>query len=184
MKEGIETAIQSDLHPVKLNMVMLKGINIGEIPQAIKFAQHVGAILQLIEFQPIQTENHIYWKKHHYVPDLLERRLQCEAMEIQENPLHKRKRYILERNGSQVCVEVVRPMHNSLFCQNCTRLRVSSDGKLKPCLLRNDNLVDVVSLIRTGDGARRIRQAFKEAIHLREPYWRIEEKSQIHLSVK
>ncbi|MGD8565148.1 MAG: GTP 3',8-cyclase MoaA [Candidatus Bathyarchaeota archaeon] len=182
VKEGIETAIKSNLHPVKLNMVMLKGINIGEIPQAIEYAQHVGAILQLIEFQPIQTENHIYWKNHHYDPDSLERRLQNEAIKTQENPLHKRKRYILERNDSTVWVEVVRPMHNSLFCQNCTRLRVTSNGKLKPCLLRNDNLVDVVSLIRTCDDPSRIRKAFQDAILLREPYWRIKEESQIHLS--
>jgi cyclic pyranopterin phosphate synthase len=71
-----------------------------------------------------------------------------------------------------VSVEIVRPMHNSAFCQNCTRLRVTSDGKLKPCLLRNDNLVDIVSLVRRGANIDELKEAFKKATTLREPYWK------------
>lgn len=176
VKDGIEAAVQSHLYPVKINMVMLKGINIDEIPKAIDFAQEVGAILQLIEFQPIQPENYVYWKTFHYDPVPIENWLEKKAVSIQENPLHKRRRYILEKNGDQVSVEVVRPMHNSIFCQNCTRLRVTTDGKLKPCLLRNDNLVDIISLIRRDANPNELKGAFKKAALLREPYWKGEKE--------
>jgi cyclic pyranopterin phosphate synthase len=181
-KNGIKAAVQSNLHPVKINMVMLKGINVDEVPEAIDFAQEVGAILQLIEFEPIQPENYAYWKSFHYDPVHTENWLKEKAVSIQENPLHKRRRYILEKNGDPVSVEIVRPMHNSIFCQNCTRLRVTSDGKLKPCLLRNDNLVDIISLIRQNASSNELKEAFKKAVMLREPYWKGENETLVKFS--
>ena len=172
VKDGIEAAVQSHLYPVKINMVMLKGINVDEVPKAVDFAQEVGAILQLIEFEPILPENYAYWKTFHYDLVSTENWLKEKAASIEENPLHKRRRYILEKNGDPVSVEVVQPMHNSMFCQNCTRLRVTSEGKLKPCLLRNDNLVDIVSLIRKGAYSNKLKEAFEKAAMLREPYWK------------
>jgi len=172
VKNGIKMALRSGLYPVKINMVMLNGINIDEVPQAISFAQETGAILQLIEFQPIQQENKVYWKDFHYDLASIENWLKSRAIAIEENPLHKRRRYVLERNGGSAYVEIVKPMHNSRFCQNCTRLRVTSDGKLKPCLLRNDNLVNIILLIRQGAKANELKEAFKKAALLREPYWR------------
>jgi len=174
VKDGIKAAVQSHLHPVKINMVMLEGINIDEIFNAIDFAQEVGAILQLIEFQPILPENYAYWEKFHYDPAPIEKWLRKKAVSVQTRSLHKRIRYFIERNGGPVSVEVVQPMHNSIFCQNCTRLRVTSDGKLKPCLLRNDNLVDIISLIRQGADSNVLKRAFREAVMVREPYWKQE----------
>jgi len=172
VKDGIKAAVQSHLHPVKINMVVLKGINVDEIPKAIDFAQEVGAILQLIEFEPIQPENYVHWKTFHYNLVSTENWLKEKAVSIQENPLHKRRRYILEKNSSPVCVEIVQPMHNSTFCENCTRLRVTSNGKLKPCLLRKNNLVDIVSLIRKSASPDELREALRKAVMLREPYWK------------
>jgi cyclic pyranopterin phosphate synthase len=172
VKNGIKAAIESGLNPVKINMVVLKAINVNEVSDAIDFAQEVNAILQLIEFQPIQRENYTYWEKYHHDLVSIEQWLTRKAVSIQENPLHKRRRYVLEKNGTPVQVEIVRPMHNSMFCQNCTRIRVTSDGKLKPCLLRNDNLIDVVSLIRQGATTNELKEAFKKAAMVREPYWR------------
>jgi cyclic pyranopterin phosphate synthase len=172
VKEGIEAALRSGLYPVKINMVVLKGINVDEIPEAVDFAEEVGAVLQLIEFQPIQRENIVYWKNFYYDLTPIEDWLKSKAVAVEENPLHRRKRYVLKRNGGSVCVEIVRPMHNSGFCQNCTRLRVTSDGKLKPCLFRNDNLIDIISLIRKGASQGELEEAFKKATLLREPYWK------------
>lgn len=174
IKKGIGAALQSGLYPVKVNMVVLKGINVDEIPSMVDFCKKVGATLQLIEFQPIQRENLSYWRNFHYDLAPVEDWLKSVASAVEENPLHKRKRYVLKRNGGFVSVEIVRPMHNSGFCQNCTRLRVTSDGKLKPCLLRNDNLVDIAPLIRQGAIGSELKEAFKKAATLREPYWKNE----------
>jgi cyclic pyranopterin phosphate synthase len=177
VKNGIRAALRSGLYPVKINMVVLKGINVDEIPEAVDFAKEVGATLQLIEFQPIQRETVFYWKDFHYDLTPIEDWLKNKAVAVEENPLHRRKRYVLKRNGGSVCVEIVRPMHNSGFCQNCTRLRVTSDGKLKPCLFRNDNLIDILALIRKGASQGELEEAFKKATLLREPYWKKSEKN-------
>jgi cyclic pyranopterin phosphate synthase len=78
--------------------------------------------------------------------------------------MHRRKKYFLD--GAEV--EVVRPMDNTEFCANCTRLRVTSDGKIKPCLLRSDNLVE----IGTCD-CEEIKELLQEANARREPYFKI-----------
>jgi cyclic pyranopterin phosphate synthase len=178
VKNGIRAALQSGLFPVKINMVVLKGVNVHEIPKAIDFAQETGTILQLIEFQPVQRENALNWESFHYDLTSLEEGLKEKAVSIEENPLHKRRRYCLRRKGGLACVEIVHPMHNSEFCRNCTRLRVTSEGKLKPCLLRNDNLVDIALLVRHGAELSELKEAFKKAALLREPYWRKESEDQ------
>ena len=168
VERGIKAAIDSDVHPVKLNMVVMNGINAHEIPDMIEFSKEVGAILQLIEFQPIGW-GASDWSRFHCDLRPIEEKLMKRSVEIRERELHRRKQYRLEGGG---LVEVVRPMHNSEFCRFCTRLRVTSDGRLKPCLMRNDNLVDVAPLIRRGAPRSALEDAFKEAVAKREPFWR------------
>jgi cyclic pyranopterin phosphate synthase len=81
--------------------------------------------------------------------------------------MQDRKKYYLE--GGEI--EVVKPMDNTEFCKNCTRLRITPEGKLKPCLLRNDNLVDLMEPIRRGVSDEYLENLFVEAIANREPYY-------------
>ena len=62
-----------------------------------------------------------------------------DSSEVLTRRMHHRKKYCLD--GAEV--EVVRPLHNTEFCAYCNRLRVTSDGKLKPCLLRTDNHITI-----------------------------------------
>jgi cyclic pyranopterin phosphate synthase len=80
--------------------------------------------------------------------------------------MHRRKKYFLD--GAEV--EVVRPMDNTEFCANCTRLRVTSDGNIKPCLLRSDNLIEIDSC-----DIERIKELLQAANERREPYFKIAE---------
>ncbi|MCX8161920.1 MAG: GTP 3',8-cyclase MoaA, partial [Candidatus Bathyarchaeota archaeon] len=68
-------------------------------------------------------------------------------------------------------VELVKPMHNPDFCRYCDRLRVTSRGELKPCLLRYDNHVDILKAIRSGADREYLRKLFLEAIARRKPYF-------------
>ncbi len=172
VKRGIAAALEQRLDPVKVNMVVLKGINDRQVQPMIDFTAACGAILQLIEFQPVQQDNVNPWRRFHNDLHEIEAWLEKSAVQTQERPLHKRKKYFLPRDGGTACVEVVRPMHNSKFCRNCTRLRLTSNGRLKPCLLRNDNLVDAVSHLRGKKDVDGLKQAFRRAVALREPYWR------------
>jgi cyclic pyranopterin phosphate synthase len=167
VREGITAAEECGLNPVKLNMVVMKGLNEGEIPRMIEFAEEVRATLQLIEYQPLERGVDD-WSEYHYDLKPLEEELEARSSRVVEREMHRRMQYHLSNGG---IVEVVRPMHNSDFCMYCTRLRLTSDGELKPCLMREDNHVEAVSLLRNGGSRESIIAAFKDAVANREPYW-------------
>ena len=172
VEEGIEAALKNHLEPVKINMVVFKGMNDHEVPQMIDFAGSLGVILQLIEFQPVLRENQGAWHRFHCDLAETEGWLEKEAFKIESRALQARRKYFLKKDGKVSCVEVVRPMHNTSFCRNCTRLRVTSDGRLKPCLMRNDNLVEAAAILRRGGGSHELEEVFRRVVELREPYWK------------
>ncbi|MHA1603756.1 MAG: GTP 3',8-cyclase MoaA, partial [Candidatus Freyarchaeota archaeon] len=155
------------LNPVKVNMVLLRGVNEDEVWDLVQFSRETGAILQVIEL--VDFGDKAFFQRFHADVGLLESELLRHAERVATRSMHRRKKYFLPGGGE---VEVVRPVHNSDFCSNCTRIRLTSDGKLKPCLMRNDNLVDVATPLRRGADSKTLRKLFLKAVELREPYYR------------
>ncbi len=167
VKSGIKSAVDAGLYPVKINMVVLRGVNHHEIWDMFDFCRENGAVLQLIEL--LKTDNcpDNGMDRYHCDMNRIEEKLSRMADEIRTRKfMQDRKKYYIG-DGE---VEVVRPMDNTRFCANCTRLRVTPDGKLKPCLLRNDNLVDTGEALRNND-TEMLRRLFLEAIGRRSPYY-------------
>lgn len=166
--EGIDSAIEAGLFPVKLNAIVMEGVNQGEIDRLIDYSLEKGTILQLIELEKVLPENVEIYERYHMDLDSIEEEIRDRASDVKTRwQMHARRKYVLD--GGEV--EIVNPMHNTEFCAHCTRLRMTSGGFLKPCLVRNDNLVDVLTPIRSGD-KESVRKAFKEAISRREPYYK------------
>ena len=93
--------------------------------------------------------------------------LQLIADDVRERKfMQGRKKYYI--NDGEI--EIVRPVDNSSFCASCSRLRVTPDGKIKPCLLRNDNLVELISHIRNGESEEKLEEIFISGINKREPF--------------
>ena len=156
--EGIDAALVAGLRPIKLNMVVLSGINESEVEDFITFVRgRRDLILQLIELM------HFSGCSAHGDLEILEQKIAQRSKTILTRRMHHRKKYCLD--GSEV--EVVRPLHNTEFCAFCNRLRVTSDGKLKPCLLRADNHVDI-----RGRSGRELEDLFREAAQKREPFYK------------
>ncbi|MFB0551254.1 MAG: GTP 3',8-cyclase MoaA [Nitrososphaeria archaeon] len=168
---GITAALDNGLTPVKVNFVVLRDVNHDEIKDMMNFAARTGAVLQVIEYMPLGNGK-MSGAQYHVDLSGIESDLRRIAFCSEERRMHRRCRYFVPVEEGRAEVEVVRSMHNSVFCRNCTRLRVTSDGRFKPCLLRNDNLVDVASLLRRGTSRKKISEVFRKAVSLREPYWR------------
>jgi cyclic pyranopterin phosphate synthase len=167
--KGVRAAVDAELFPVKLNMLVLRNVNDHEIPKMISFAERTSTILQLIELEPLNISAS-YYKRYHYALDAVEEELKKQARRVKtRGDMQNRKVYFLPR----VKVEVVHPIENTEFCLCCTRLRVTSDGWLKPCLMRNDNLVDVLTPLRNGADDEELRRLFLEAVKRREPYYKV-----------
>ena len=128
-KKGIEKAVKAGLNPVKVNMVVMKGINDNEIWDMFQFCKDKGAILQLIEL--LKTENcqeTEFFDEYHYDMGELEEELSKISNRVKTRKfMQDRKKYFV--NGGEI--EIVRPMDNTEFCKNCTRLRITPDGKDK-----------------------------------------------------
>jgi len=149
---GIIAAKNAKLSPIKLNMVALKGINSNEIWDMIEFAKTHNVVLQLIELIPNDS---VDFKRFYFPLTDIEKDLRKKADKIVARELQGRTQFHLDG----AVVEIVEPSHKS-FCANCGKIRVTSDGKIKPCLMRNDNLVNF-------DGADAIPRAIAE----RSPYY-------------
>jgi cyclic pyranopterin phosphate synthase len=163
---GIDAALEAGFSPVKLNMVVLKDVNVGDVPDLIEYAGRNGVVLQLIELDPINVSGN-YYSTHHRSLDEQEDMLRAKAVTIEKRPfMHNRLIYHLPN----ATVEVVHPIENTDFCMHCTRMRVTSDGKLKPCLMRNDNLTDILTPIRQGANDQQLKELFVKSNLLREPY--------------
>jgi GTP 3',8-cyclase len=164
---GIRAADEAGLKPIKLNFVAMKGLNAGEIPDMLRLSAETGAILQLIEYQRLERGVE-RWGDLYFDLAPLERVWEREAVSVEEQIMHKRRRYTLADGAT---VEIVRPIHNTVFCANCNRLRLTSDGRLKPCLMRGDNLVPLVQILRRGASKEDLVDAFRLATSRRAPYW-------------
>ncbi len=163
---GIEKALEVGLTPVKLNMVVMKGINESEIDEMLEFASRDGIVLQLIE---LMTTGNGFFREHFYDLDEVETAFAKRAKGIVTRKyMHGRKKYLL--NGAQV--EIVKPMHNTEFCSNCSRIRITADGKFKPCLMRSDNLVDFLAEMRSGASDQRLEGLLRAAMARREPFFK------------
>jgi cyclic pyranopterin phosphate synthase len=169
--DGITAAIEVDLNPVKINMVILKGVNEDDVNEMLDYTSSIGAVLQLIELQPIPGDKQVF-EKFHVSLSNIEKSIASKSVMKTLNPTGQRIIYTLSKNGVKTFVEIVSPVENPEFCSNCSKIRVTCDGRLKPCLLRNDNLVDMIGLIRSGADADSLRKKFTEAIMLKEPYWK------------
>jgi cyclic pyranopterin phosphate synthase len=169
---GIKSAVSAGLNPVKVNMVVFKNENEKEIPNLMEFCSKMGAVLQLIEYEGDRVDacNEEFVAKHLPLA-AIESGLAREAIATSVNELHRRRRFLVPANGTRVEVEVVRPMHNTEFCSNCSRLRLTSDGKLKPCLLESAGEVDVLAAIRNGASDGQISELLKQVVRNRRPYW-------------
>jgi cyclic pyranopterin phosphate synthase len=147
-------------------MLILKGVNDDAVPEMVTFASETGTILQLIELEPINVSG-TYYSVHHKSLDEYEEMLRQKAAKVETRQYMQSRRIYYLPNAT---VEVVHPIENTDFCMRCTRLRVTSDGKLKPCLMRNDNLVDVLTPMRNGANDQELVELFKVANQKRQLY--------------
>jgi cyclic pyranopterin phosphate synthase len=153
---GIDSALQAGLDPVKLNVVVLQE-NQEEVAELIQFSKEKGLILQLIELMDTRglgISGEI---------GKIEESLAARADRVATREMHRRRKYFLD--GAEV--EVVRPMDNTEFCLHCTRLRITSDGRIKTCLLRNDNLIEIATC-----DVSSIKELLLKANQRRSPYFR------------
>jgi len=176
---GVELAKKIGFKQIKINVVVLKNLNDNEIESFIELIRgRDDMVLQFIELHPVGSGAEIFKEK--FVPlNIIEKKIieKADRLRIRVE-MHNRPLYHLIEGGY---VEFVRPVSNPIFCAGCRRLRLTADGFLKPCLMRNDNIIDLKPILFNEDLTReeKIKNIIKMitlANDLREPFfkWRID----------
>ncbi|MGZ4813560.1 MAG: GTP 3',8-cyclase MoaA [Terriglobales bacterium] len=129
---GVRKARQIGLEPVKVNCVLLRGFNDDQIPAFGKFAREEGIVLRFIEFMPLEEDR--VWSPEIVVR--LEEILQSMAefrplVEIPHQPSETARRYRFDDGIGEI--GIIAPVSHP-FCGHCSRVRVTSDGKIRTCL--------------------------------------------------
>jgi cyclic pyranopterin phosphate synthase len=146
--DGIDAAFEAGLAPVKVNMVVRRGINETSVVPMARWARERGAILRFIEYMDVGHSNG--WRLDEVVPadELVATIAAVWAVEPAEpgyrGEVAGRWRYADGAGEFGVISSVTQP-----FCRDCTRARISAEGKLYTCLFAVDGH-DLRALLRSG----------------------------------
>jgi len=159
--EGIEAAQGAGLAPVKINMVVMAGINDDEIPDFARKTVTDGWNVRFIELMPSSANEQVS-SKLVSVSDMKKRietmgKLEPSNIEAGNGPA---KYFRLP--GAKGTVGFISPVTEH-FCFQCNRLRLTADGKLRPCLLNNDE-VDLKEPLRSGAPIEELKKLIARAI--------------------
>jgi len=155
---GIGAARAAGLAPIKLNVVVMRGVNDTELPAMLDFGDAAGAQVRFIEYMPFGRGQR--WAQTYVARDeILERIRSPLAPQPPRRQRGDTATYYALRSGGEV--GVISPV-SCRFCDLCNRLRLTADGRLRPCLT-SEGEVDVRSAVRRNPSADAITECFRAA---------------------
>jgi len=174
--EGIEAALTAGFQSVKLNCVLMKGRSERELVSLMDFARERDLLLRFIELMPVSTRD-VLTEDNFLATATARQRISQEVGELEPRPDFKTNgpaTYFQVASTGQV-IGFIGAMTNLHFCENCNKLRLTCDGKLRPCLgsylefdlreaLRREcSDAELVSLIRNVVARKPKEHDFREA---------------------
>jgi len=158
--KGIEMASKIGLNPIKINVVAIKGFNEGEIMDFVGLTLDHDYQIRFIEFMPVGPENG--WHQERYlscldIRNIIEKSFNLRPIANKKSNSGPADLYRLE--GAKGTIGFIDPVSGH-FCSSCNRLRLTADGKLRPCLF-SDEEIDVKMALRRGESD----EALKALIH-------------------
>ncbi len=130
---GIRAAKRAGLEPVKVNAVLLRGFNEDQVVEFARFSREEGVVVRFIEFMPLEEDR--VWSPNVVVTmdEILEKLNQFRPVrELPPNTLSETaKRYTFDDGKGEI--GIIAPVSHP-FCGHCSRIRLTSDGKLRTCL--------------------------------------------------
>lgn len=158
--DGIERAISAGFEQIKLNCVLMRGRNEKELVTLVRFAGERGLILRFIELMPVSTTDML--SDDNFMPVLQARRM----IERELGPLIPQPEF--RSNGPASYYQVpgrdqrigfIGALTNLHFCESCNKLRLTCDGKLRPCL-GSALEFDIMAPLRAGASDAELREFF------------------------
>jgi cyclic pyranopterin phosphate synthase len=169
---GIEGARRAGFRPLKINMVVIRGVNDDEVEAVASTFRHPDTIVRFIEYMDVGTRNG--WRRTDVVPaaEILARLRKVAALvpveESYRGETAKRYRYLDGSGEIGFIASITQP-----FCDDCSRLRLSADGSLYTCLFSKDGF-DVKGVLRGSTDAGTLRTALVDLWQGRRDQYSVE----------
>jgi GTP 3',8-cyclase len=161
---GIHSAIDAGFEQIKLNCVLMRGRNDDQLAPLIDFAVERNLLLRFIELMPVSTSEVL--DERNFMSILEAKR----GIEKRFGPLIPEPQFrtngpasYYQISGRDQHVGFIGAMTNLHFCESCNKLRLTCDGKLRPCLGSYLEF-DIMKVLRAGAGDDELRQFFLDVV--------------------
>ncbi|HET9233972.1 MAG TPA: GTP 3',8-cyclase MoaA [Candidatus Eisenbacteria bacterium] len=171
--DGLEAAEAADLLPLKINVVLVRGETESEFFDFIDLARSRPWDIRFIEFMPFAGNG---WSREKVLTsdDLRQRLRDRYVLTTVEAAPHGGPAKTVTSPGWKGSVSFISPISDRAFCTRCNRVRLTSEGLLRGCLL-NENEIDFRAVLRQGIDDEALIALFRKAIGLKpeeHPYHR------------
>jgi GTP 3',8-cyclase len=183
---GIRKASEVGLGPVKVNCVLLRGFNDGQIEQFAEFSRREGVIVRFIEWMPLEEDRS--WKRETVISmDEIVERLNAYRPLVELAPhaaSETAKRFTFDDGVGEI--GIVAPVSRP-FCGHCSRVRLTSDGKIRTCLFSQSDHDLQGEMVRGGTDEeltayiRKIVMRKEARHHIGEPGFEKPSRNMVHI---
>ena len=161
MLDGIDAAIEAQLDPIKLNVVMMRGVNDDELIDFVNFGRDKNVEIRFIEFMPLEAGQ--WWTHESVVPfdeivDRVNEVYPCTAVAQGHEPA-ARFTYLDGQGSFGVIASVTKA-----FCESCDRVRLTADGKFRNCLFALEEH-DLRAALRQGATDDELAHLIEQSVH-------------------
>ena len=162
--EGINAAITAGFHQIKLNTVLMRGRNEDQLIPLIEFAAARNLILRFIEMMPVSTRE-VLDEENFISTVAAKRRIESHFGSLIREPEFRTNgpATYYQIPGRQQRIGFIGAMTNLHFCESCNKLRLTCDGKLRPCLGSYLEF-DIMKPLRAGASDQELKDFFLDVV--------------------
>ncbi|HEY9845999.1 MAG TPA: GTP 3',8-cyclase MoaA, partial [Candidatus Caenarcaniphilales bacterium] len=162
---GIQAAYAVGFDPLKLNVVVIPGVNDHEVLHLAALSLERQWHIRFIEFMPIGNAS--LFGQRGWVPSAQLRQQIRDRWGLSEAQVRGNgPADVFQIPGAQGTLGFISQM-SECFCDRCNRMRLSADGWLRPCLLNETGQVDLKTALRTGVPLQQVRQQVQDLLRLK-----------------
>jgi len=163
--DGIQTAHRLGFNPLKLNVVVIPGVNDHEVLNLAALTLTRNWHIRFIEFMPIG--NGLLFEDKGWIPShVLRQQIRSRWGLVAGMVRGNGPADVFQIPGAQGTLGFISQM-SECFCDRCNRMRLSADGWLRPCLLNETGQIDLKTLLRQGVPLETIRQQVQNLVTLK-----------------
>ncbi|EGJ34612.1 MULTISPECIES: GTP 3',8-cyclase MoaA [Moorena] len=163
--EGIKAAHQVGFDPLKLNVVVIPGVNDQEVLDLAALTIHRSWHVRFIEFMPIGNSQ-LFGQRAWVPSEELRQRIHLRWGLIESSVRGNGPADVFQIPGAKGTLGFISQM-SECFCDRCNRMRLSADGWLRPCLLNEQGQVDLKTALRSGVDTADLREQVRQLLMIK-----------------